>query len=262
MSSLSTIAPGASALGCVMHAWNGNAPARPAAIGSEPRGLILDLDDTLYPREHYVQSGLKAVARHLEAQHGIPAIDSFMTMSAARRGDQKGLELQAACERYELPLTMVAVLVDVIRVHRPTIHLPRETAAVLASLVADGWQLVVLTNGLPSMQRRKVEALGLTRLVRHIVFADEHAPGGKPSPVVFHEALRHLGVAAGRVIMVGDDPICDIAGARRVGLKTVRVATSERTSLLEPGADAVIDSLHQLPDVAAALMEAVSVHAA
>jgi putative hydrolase of the HAD superfamily len=226
----------------------------------DTRGLILDLDDTLYPREDYVQSGLMAAARHLEGHFGIPALESFAVMSAARREGRAGVELQAACGRYALPSSMIPLLVDVIRGHRPVLRLPDTTGAVLRQLKADGWRLVVLTNGLPSMQRLKVDALGLAALVDGTVYADEHATGGKPSPMVFQEALRRLETSVERAVMVGDDPTCDIEGARAVGLKTVRLAGPPRTVTLE--ADAVIDSLASLPGAAAALLEAVNVHAA
>jgi HAD superfamily hydrolase (TIGR01450 family) len=57
---------------------------------------------------------------------------------------------------------------------------------------------------------------------------------GKPSPVVFRQALAGLAadlgvrrLAAGDVAMVGDDPVADIAGARRVGMRGVLVLTGK-----------------------------------
>jgi len=56
---------------------------------------------------------------------------------------------------------------------------------------------------------------------------------GKPSPVVFRQALalsrKDLGrrVAASAVAMVGDDPDADIRGAQRVGLRGILVLTGK-----------------------------------
>jgi HAD superfamily hydrolase (TIGR01450 family) len=57
---------------------------------------------------------------------------------------------------------------------------------------------------------------------------------GKPSPVVFEQALAGLaadlgvkGLRARDVAMVGDDPIADIDGARRVGMRGVLVLTGK-----------------------------------
>lgn len=252
-----------SPLGCVLHGWSlpGSCQDR-GARPITPRGLILDLDDTLYPREHYVQSGLMAVARHLEEAYRVPAMDAFVVMSAARREGCRGYEFQAACARFALPVSIVAELLHVFREHRPLLRLPRATVAALAALKADGWRLAILTNGLPSVQRLKVESLGLLGHIRHVVYADEHADGGKPSPAAFREVLRRLDVPAARVVMVGDDPACDVGGARAIGLKSVRIAVPGVR--VRPGAeaDAVIDSLTTLPGVAAELLETVIVNAA
>jgi HAD superfamily hydrolase (TIGR01450 family) len=57
---------------------------------------------------------------------------------------------------------------------------------------------------------------------------------GKPSPVVFRQALAGLAADLGvrrllarDVAMVGDDPLADIAGARRVGLRGILVLTGK-----------------------------------
>jgi ribonucleotide monophosphatase NagD (HAD superfamily) len=60
---------------------------------------------------------------------------------------------------------------------------------------------------------------------------------GKPSPVVFREALRELSaevraaggprLPAADVAMVGDDLESDIAGARRIGMRGILVLTGK-----------------------------------
>ena len=85
-----------------------------------------------------------------------------------------------------------------IRRHEPALALGSVAAAVLAQLRADGWRLGILTNGLPATQRAKVEALGLEPRVDAVLYAEEHAPGGKPSRAAFDAALNALGVPAAR----------------------------------------------------------------
>ena len=56
---------------------------------------------------------------------------------------------------------------------------------------------------------------------------------GKPVPIMFRTALAGLAADLGRpvrardVAMVGDDPVQDIAGARRVGLRGILVLTGK-----------------------------------
>ena len=63
-----------SPLGCCLHDWN-VMPRETLERRRTGRGLIIDLDDTLYPREQYVQSGLMAVARYVQETREIAAMD-------------------------------------------------------------------------------------------------------------------------------------------------------------------------------------------
>jgi HAD superfamily hydrolase (TIGR01450 family) len=89
---------------------------------------------------------------------------------------------------------------------------------------------------------------------------------GKPSPVVFKQALVGLAedlglrrLPAGHVAMVGDDPVADIAGARRVGLRgilvlTGKVGASEAAAAMAGPARTRPSAIAQsLPDIVAAL---------
>jgi len=64
---------------------------------------------------------------------------------------------------------------------------------------------------------------------------------GKPGPIMFRTALAGLAndvggrLAAGDVAMIGDDPVQDIAGARRLGIRGVLVLTG-KTSATEAAA--------------------------
>jgi HAD superfamily hydrolase (TIGR01458 family) len=75
---------------------------------------------------------------------------------------------------------------------------------------------------------------------------------GKPQAGFFRAALEAMGLAAGEVAMVGDDPESDVAGARRAGLKGVQVRTGKWGSGGGSGeADLVLQSVAGLPDALA-----------
>ena len=75
---------------------------------------------------------------------------------------------------------------------------------------------------------------------------------GKPSTVYFEAALEALDADPDRAWMVGDDVEADIAGAQKLGMKTVLVRTGKfRPDSLERSGvtpDAIISSIAQLPD--------------
>jgi putative hydrolase of the HAD superfamily len=43
----------------------------------------------------------------------------------------------------------------------------------------------------------------------------------KPSPKIFQKALKTLGVKARETVFVGDSPIADVKGAKKLGIKTI-----------------------------------------
>jgi HAD superfamily hydrolase (TIGR01509 family) len=224
-------------------------------------GLILDLDDTLYPRDRYVRSGLAAVAHHVAARLGLDASLVFATMTRATVLEHPRAALQAAIRAYGLSTDCVAELVDVFRAHTPELWLSHGVAGTLAHMRGDGWRTVILTNGLPAVQAHKIAALRLASLVDAIVFAEDTVSGGKPSADAFTAALGALGTEPSQTVCVGDDPRCDVAGARALGIHTVRLA---RPGAVPdgPDADAVIEAFTALPGAAASLVQMVVAHAA
>ena len=81
---------------------------------------------------------------------------------------------------------------------------------------------------------------------------------GKPDPDFFRIALRDVGLAAGEVVMVGDDLTTDIAGAAAVGMRTVLVRTgkfsAERLAASEVLPDHVVESAAALPALVESLI--------
>lgn len=217
--------------------------------------MIFDLDDTLYPLEQFVLSGFAAVAAHMAAMFGVNRAAARTTLVQAFHNGGRGRELQICLSQFGLPEAIAPALVGVIRRHRPALSLPPATQQALATL-APGWRLGVVTNGVAAIQAGKIAALGLGDRVDAIVYADADSGGaGKPDPAPFLEAARRLDVGVHRAVFVGNDPVGDVFGAWRVGMRTIHLtagpATSGGSALL---ADHKVRSLSEVPAVAARLV--------
>jgi HAD superfamily hydrolase (TIGR01509 family) len=140
----------------------------------------------------------------------------------------------------------------------PAIQLSHEVADTLHALRAAGWRLVVLTNGLPSVQFRKVAALGLSSLVDDVVYAEEHVAGGKPAAAAFRAALAALDLAPEQCVCVGDDLLRDVRGARALGIRTIRMARPGVTAAPGEEADVVVDRFSMVPEAARLLLDVVT----
>jgi putative hydrolase of the HAD superfamily len=188
------------------------------------RAVVFDLDDTLYREHDYVRSGFRAVARrmHAEAPEHTEE-DVYRALVDEWRAHGRGRVFDAVAERLGIDVS-VGALVAAYREHEPRLELYPDAERALVRLEADGVPIGVLTDGMASVQRRKLHALGLQERIACIVVSDEYGSDSwKPSPVPFRAALERLGVPAGECVYVGDNPHKDFVGARAVGLRTIRV---------------------------------------
>ena len=106
-----------------------------------------------------------------------------------------------------------------------------------------------------------MDALGLETRVDAVLYAEEHAPGGKPSRAAFDAAVAAVGVPASQVVFIGDDLVKDIQGARAAGLSTIRVAGAGELRRTDNDADAIV-RLEDVPAAAARLVKGSGAHAA
>jgi putative hydrolase of the HAD superfamily len=207
------------------------------------RALLIDLDDTLYDERTYVLSGFRAVAAAIARAYphvdgAAMAADLSERLNAEGRG--KLFDGALAAARIDPTPDLIAHLVGVYRDHHPDISLWPGVAETLAEL-RKGYRLAVVTDGLHLMQRRKAEALELASLVDAVVFCWEHeAP--KPDPAGYRVALRKLDTEPADAVVIGDNPLHDMAAARAIRARSIRVRT---------GRYAKVDPARFRPDVEA-----------
>ncbi|WP_332648515.1 HAD family hydrolase [Lysinibacillus sp. 54212] len=95
-----------------------------------------------------------------------------------------------------------------------------DTFAVLDELKGN-YQLVLLTNGAPSLQNLKLEITPeIAPYFDHIIISGDFGKG-KPDPSIFEHVMEVAGVTAEDGIMVGDNLMTDILGSSRVGMRNV-----------------------------------------
>jgi putative hydrolase of the HAD superfamily len=89
----------------------------------------------------------------------------------------------------------------------------------LETLASRDMFLLVISNWDPRLHPL-LDRLKLRKYFEAIVISSE-AGFAKPSPVIFEQALRHLGLPAGAVVHVGDSVEEDVEGARAAGLNAI-----------------------------------------
>ena len=186
---------------------------------SQIKGVIFDLDDTLYSEKEYVKSGFKAVSNYFGGgyedklwqyfEDGKPAIDELLK--------------EFGCENKEV------TALKVYRRHRPSIHLYDGVKEMLDNLRQRGIRTGIITDGRPEGQRNKLEVLGLEKMVDDIIITDEL--GGvqfrKPCDIAFRIMIRRWRLNPADIVYVGDNVNKDFQATRQLGMKSILVNNIE-----------------------------------
>lgn len=175
------------------------------------KGIIFDLDDTLYSEKEYVKSGHKAVSDYLGGGFEEKLWNFFENGKAAI--DELLAELNREDEKNEV--------LSIYRNHNPIIHLYPGVIKMLKELKDKGMKIGIITDGRSEGQRNKIDALGLKGLVDDIIITDEL--GGiqfrKPCDIAFRILLTKWRMNPADVSYVGDNADKDFQAPQQLGMK-------------------------------------------
>lgn len=88
------------------------------------------------------------------------------------------------------------------------------------SYLMQHYRLAIITNGFEEIQRQKLSSSNLHSYFDHII-TSQKAGHKKPSREIFNCALNLNGVKCSEAIMIGDNLITDIGGARNASIDAV-----------------------------------------
>lgn len=243
-------------------------------------GLLIDLDGTLYIGDEPIPGAIEAVERLKESGFAIRFVTNTTRKprrevheSLARLGfgiSEREIITPAKTAasliggRTCLPLVDESLLEDLkdvrISENSPEVVLVGDVGEAFSygrlngafRRLMEGAELIALQKN-RFWKRSDGLALDAGPFVAALEFASGKAATvvGKPEESFFRAALRELGLEAGEVAMVGDDPESDVGGARRMGIKGIQVKTGKHRPGDETGADLVIESVADLPEALA-----------
>lgn len=203
------------------------------SVNAKIQAVLFDLDNTLYPEEEFVVSGFRAAAKCLAACKGLDADELVDQMRSILRREGRAKLFNTLLQEIQLESSVwIEILLCAYRSHQPSIKLFPEAISVLETLRGCGIAVGLITDGMASVQRQKIAALGLKHYMDIIVCTDELGDGcGKPSTVPFEVALTLLGIVPSGAAYVADDVSKDFAGPNQMGMTSIQIGSGELVGL-------------------------------
>ena len=109
------------------------------------------------------------------------------------------------------------------------------------------YRLGLVSNfAIPECVYKLLERHGLAELF-DVVIVSAAVNKRKPSPEIYHKALKQMGVTAKETVFVGDTVDADVAGPKSVGMKTVFIERRRQEELEQACPDQIIKRLSDVP---------------
>jgi FMN phosphatase YigB (HAD superfamily) len=240
----------------------------PGWDGPPPLGVVVDLDDTLYPQAEYLAGAAAAVGRAatglgLDGDTVTAAFTARLAAGSDTGGTIDGALLAVGTAEADLP-RFVPALVAAFTGHEPEWLTPYPGVAAALRSLSRAAPLGCLTDGNPAIQAAKLAAVGLPELAEVVV---TDALGGrafrKPHPAGLMTLAGRMGVPVDRLLVIGDRPGKDVAVAAAVGARAIRIRQGEYADAPDvPRAWAVVDSFPEAAELALSVLGRAPVMAA
>lgn len=183
-------------------------------------GVIFDLDDTLYSEKQYIRSGFKTVAKFLGNETFVDRLWTYFE-NGKLAIDELLNELDCIERKQEC--------LEVYREQMPEITLYDGVDDLIFDLKNKGIKVGIITDGRVSGQKKKLQALGLDKMVDDIIITDEL--GGvqfrKPCNIAFRIMQRKWGIPFEQMVYVGDNLTKDFQACKQLGMKWVYFKNAE-----------------------------------
>jgi HAD superfamily hydrolase (TIGR01549 family) len=200
-------------------------------MAADLKAVLFDVDDTLFDRKGAQLLVLDVIAR--EFRDLFSGIDRQKLAEAFLESDRlttlefygeiytvRNIRVRRArvfLDMLELDGEHAEAIAELYVEAYPRSNAPVDGAMAVVEALAPKFQLGIISNGLPDVQYRKLETLGLGHFFDCIVLSEELGVR-KPDPAIFWHATGLLGREPDECLYVGDSYTADVVGAKRAGL--------------------------------------------
>ncbi|BBB63428.1 noncanonical pyrimidine nucleotidase, YjjG family protein [Undibacterium sp. KW1] len=220
-------------------------------LKTKKASLLFDIDNTLLDRDAafhaYLLDFISRNQAALAEEDMSQVHAEMMVLDCHGRKDRK-LFCQELLQRFSgLPYSTESLWED--HMSLPEFVKPDSVLNAMLERLSADYQLMIISNGSASMQRRKLHQAGLTAYFEHI-FISAEVGYAKPDTRLFSHALNHCDHAS--IVMIGDDYINDMQPAMAMKLTTVFINPENENFAIRP--DHELSNIHALEEALACMI--------
>jgi putative hydrolase of the HAD superfamily len=217
--------------------------------------IVFDLDDTLYDEVEYCRSGFAAVSEYLaKSSKAHQARRIFDCLWRQFTCGNRTRTFNAALNELNIDYDdkLINELIKVYRNHIPKITLPQDSRDVLCQL-SGKYTLALLTDGFLPAQKLKVQALGIEKYFKCIIYTEQLGRDcWKPSPAGFEKIMQSLNVKPESMAYIADNEEKDFIAPNKLGFTTIQIIRprrihTESSAGTDAAAQFVIHKISELP---------------
>lgn len=221
------------------------------------KAVLFDLDDTLWPIVPVIKRAENLLYDWLKIH--APAVTERVTIESMRARRQ---QLMATDPIYQLDLRILrqTVLTEAFQEAGLDVSLVGQAMTVFSKARNE---VTPFEDVLPTLERLQdrlilgsisngvadLEAIGIAHFFQASIAA-YRVGSAKPDPAIFHAACEALGIAPEDALYIGDDPLLDVEGAQKAGLRAAWInrADPEPARSLPPHVrpDEIFANLYEL----------------
>lgn len=191
------------------------------------KAIIFDLDNTLYDAEQYYHGAFRRIAEYLSKKYKFSEQKIYNELINLWK-KKTSMYPHLFDDLLDL-LNLKNEIENVIKIfnnYDGELKLYPDVIFTLKELKRIDYKLGIITDGNIDRQKRKIKLLGLNGFFDITIFTKE-INNPKPSEIPFKVAVDKLRANPQMSFYVGDNPLIDFKGAKKVGMKTVRILRGE-----------------------------------
>ena len=193
--------------------------------------VIFDMDNTLYDEKDYFKSVFKEMSIIInkytvnknENQIYHEILDEFLI-----KGSQYPNFFLYITKKYNLDKKYHEIFYNIYKSVNANISLHPDAEYILKWLKSENYYIGLITNGTVDAQLNKIKLLNIDKIVDCICVAREFGKElEKPNTFPYEYVIKKLNVMPHETLYIGDNPINDFQGAKKMGIKTIRIRRGE-----------------------------------